>query len=166
MGRKRRSFSSLPIRDNREPERDSGVCQRPPNCCRSVAVRACRGVRRRTAGLFDARVAIDGVTERREFANAREALWIVGNGKFENPFPDYRDADAMGAAIRFRGPADGRPLRRTVPQAGDDARRSSAMGRRFREGDAGALPHHRRDEITGPSRRNRPVAGPDIEPLN
>ena len=117
----------------------------------SVAVRACRGVRRRIADLFDARVAIDGVTERREFANAREALWIAGNGKFENPFPDCRDADAMGAATRFRGPADDRPLRRTVPHAGDDARRSSAMGRRFRGGCGRGPPPSAR-------RNNRPVA--------
>ena len=55
------------------------------------------------ADLFDVRVTIGGVTERRGFANAEEALRLVENENVEKLFPDYRETDAVDAAIQFRG---------------------------------------------------------------
>ena len=55
------------------------------------------------ADLFDVRVTVGGVTERRGFANAAEALRLIENENVENLFPGYRETDAVDAVIQFRG---------------------------------------------------------------
>lgn len=57
----------------------------------------------RAADLFSVRVTVGGETVTRGFANAEEALRLVESDELENPFPDYRETDAVSAEIQFRG---------------------------------------------------------------